>query len=269
MLAAGEADPAIDGMQKDAGRSAAGLCAAYLHASGGLTLPRLKALMATFGLVSPGRARALLIYMHYLGYLEMRRVRERGKSVLYKPTAHFLSSHREHMRAVIDGVLVLEPAVGRLLDRFEAPGVYDAFVRSMGECFLDGSRQGHDQDVYFRVFMHRHAGIQIMHALLAEAPEAAFPPEGPLPFSGAAAARRFKVSRVHVRRLLEAGRAEGLLELGDGTVALTPAGREAVDWVFATQMILYLITVARTLKAMPQLMEPGEAPALRQAGAPG
>ena len=60
MLAAGDADRLLDGILKDAGRNVAALCAVHLHFTGGLTLPRLKTLCASFGLISPGRARALL-----------------------------------------------------------------------------------------------------------------------------------------------------------------------------------------------------------------
>jgi hypothetical protein len=57
-----EADRAIDGILKDAGRNAAAKCLAYLHVTGGLTLPRLQALCASIGFISPGRVRALLLY---------------------------------------------------------------------------------------------------------------------------------------------------------------------------------------------------------------
>lgn len=254
MLACGDEDPALDAMLKDAGRTMAAFSTAYLHASGGLTLPGLKELLAGFGVASPGRARALLIYLLYLGFAELTPVREPGKPAVHLPTARFLETYRDHQRAVADAVHVLEPAVGLMLDGFDAPGVFETFVQQMGDAFLDAVRQGHAHAAYDRVFMHRNAGIQIMHALLADAPGEAFPPEQAIPFSTSAAARRFKVSRVHVRRLLDAGEAESLLYLEDGAVRLTPEGREAVDWIFATQLIVFLTSAARTLKARPELL---------------
>jgi hypothetical protein len=56
MLAAGDADLALDGILKDAGRNVAALCAVYLHVSGGLTLPRLKTLCAGASPVQDERA---------------------------------------------------------------------------------------------------------------------------------------------------------------------------------------------------------------------
>jgi hypothetical protein len=258
-MLAGASDPAVDGIIKDAGRSVAALCAAYLHASGGLTLPRLKSLLAGFGLVSVGRTRALLIYMQYLGFVDLIHVREHRKPAVYRPTARFLKSYREHQRGIVDAIQLLEPAVGAVLKRFDAAGVYESFLMQTSEMFLHGSKQGHDQAAYYRVFMHRNAGIQIMFSLLVEARHDDFPPRAPIAFSAVAAARRFGVSRIHVQRLIEAAKAEGLFSLRPGEVVLTDAGRTAVDWVFATQMIIYLTAAARTFKAMPELLAASDA----------
>src|ERR1700744_3813316 len=56
MMAAGDADKALDGIFKDAGRYLAAVLAIYLHVSGGLTLPRLKEICPATGFLSPGRA---------------------------------------------------------------------------------------------------------------------------------------------------------------------------------------------------------------------
>jgi hypothetical protein len=71
MMAAGAGDKKLDGIFKDAGRYVAAMLAIHLHTSGGLTLPRLKELCKAFGFLSPGRARAMLIYLQYLGYVEL------------------------------------------------------------------------------------------------------------------------------------------------------------------------------------------------------
>ena len=256
VLHASERDPSIDGQMKDAGRAMVGLCAIYLHASGGLTLPRLKTLFARFGLLSPGRVRALLLYLRYLGYVELRPLRERGKPALYLPTGRFFHAYRDLQRSILDALQVLEPAVGLLLDQFDAPGVFETYMTLQGDALLDGFRQAHDQTQtpYFRVFLHRHGGILILHSLLADAGDDGFPPEQPIPFSASAAARRFRVSRMQVLRLIDAAETEGLLASANGTVTFTQAGREAVQWNYGTHMILFLIAAARTLKARPELM---------------
>lgn len=257
MLAGGDADRFLDGILKDAGRNVAALCAVHLHLSGGLTLPRLKALCMSFGLVSPGRARALLLYLRYLGYVDLSAAQRRGAPAVYVPTARFLATWRTHLRAVLGSVRVLEPAVGLLLDRFDAPGVFETLAKMLCEVFLGGSLKNNTDTPYYRVFMHRNAGIQIVHALLLANPDDVFPPVRPITLSLSATARRFKVSRIHVRRLFDAAQRDGLLRLtGDGTVMFEPAGREALDYVFAAQMICFLMAAGRTLQQMPFLAEP-------------
>jgi len=249
MLVAGDADRFLDGILKDAGRNVAALCAAHLHFTGGLTLPRLKALCASFGLVSPGRARALLLYLRYLGYVERSTAHKKGAPALYVATPRFLDTWREHQRAVLNAVQILEPAVGLLIDRFDEPGVFETFTKKICEAFLDAARQTDVDAPYFRVFMHRNAGIQIVHALISADADDVFPPARPIAFSLSAAARRFRVSRIHVRRLIDAAEREGLLHLSNsGTIVLQDAGRRAIDDIFSTQVIRFLMVAARTLK---------------------
>jgi DNA-binding GntR family transcriptional regulator len=124
------------------------------------------------------------------------------------------------------------------------------------EVFLDGMPHASMDSPYFRVFMHRNAGIQIMHTLLAASAGDVFPPQQPIALSLSAAARRFKVSRIHVRRLLDAGERDGLLRLSaDGAVQFEPAGRDAIDYIFATQLIRFLSAAARTLALKADLAE--------------
>ena len=247
MLAESDRDPVLDGILKDVGRNVAAVCAAYLHMSGGLTLPRLKALCAGFGTLSAGRARALLIYLRYLKFVEIWA--DDAKPAVYAATPRFLDTWRRHQRAVLEAAAIADPAAGALLEVFDRPGAFEAFVRHQCEVFFEAS-QVHDLDTpYYRTFMHRYAGIQIVHALLAAGD--GFPPQQPIPFVISAVARRFRVSRIHVRRLIEAGEREGLLlRAGDGALAFTPQGREALDWVFSTQLIFFLAAAGRALREL-------------------
>ncbi len=256
MLAAGDADRTLDGILKDAGRNVGALCASYLHVTGGLTLPRLKEMCAGFGLVSAGRARALLFYMQYLGYVERSTRRRRGGPAAYPATQRFLDTWRNHQRAVLEAIEVLEPSVALVLDRFDQPGVFEAYTAELGAGFLQSVPQTDVNMAYFRIFMHRNAGIQIVHSLLVDSGEGAFPPMEPIPVSQSALARRFGVSRAHISRLLEAAAAAKLVRLEPaGSVQFEAEGRAQLDFVFATQMIRFLITVARTLKARPLILE--------------
>ncbi len=257
MLAAGDADLALDGILKDAGRNVAALCAVYLHVSGGLTLPRLKSLCVGFGLTSPGRARALLLYLRYLGYVSAPEARAKGELAVYPAAPKLLVTWREHLRAVLDAVAVIEPQITELIDLFETPGVFETYAAALAEEFLATVPHFETNTPYFRLFMHRHAGIQIVHFLLAHAADEAFPPREPIAVSLSALAQRFGVSRSHVRRLIEAAERDGLIQrCNDGAVLWTPAGRAALDNVFASQMARFLASAARTMALRPDLFGP-------------
>jgi len=254
-LAAAAADTALDGIFKDAGRYLVALFAIYLHVSGGVTLPRLKTLCAASGFLSPGRARALLIYLRYLGYLELFPAGRRGMPARYIPTARFLTAWRAHMRAILDAARHVEPAAERVLDRLDAPDIFDTFVRFQCRGLMESARDSNQGAAFVRVFLQRHAGAHILRLLVIAGEADVFPPRGPLPISLSEAARRFGVSRMHVRRLLDEAEHAGLLRRpDDGTVVLEEEGRAGVELLYSTQLIRVLTAAAKTLREKPELM---------------
>lgn len=254
MLAQAETDPALDAVLKDAGRNVAAKCLAYLHVTGGLTLPRLKALCASTGLVSPGRARTLLIYLQHLGYATPSPRREARAAIRYDPTARFLQTWRRQMQATLESAAIVEPAVLRVLARLDAPAVFESYVRCISEAYLEGLKYVDPGDPFFRTFMHSYAGTQIVHGLVASG-QGAFPPLDPIAFHPAETAKRFSVSRLHVRRMMDAAQRDGLIRLTDGALLLTAAGCAAVDHIYATQLIVFLVTAARTARTHPELTD--------------
>ncbi len=254
MLAQAAADRTLDTVLKDAGRNVAAKCLAYLHVTGGLTLPRLKALCASTGLVSPGRARTLLICLQHLGYATPAPRCENKAPTRYDPTPRFLETWRRQMHATLESAAVIEPAVSGVLARLDAPAVFESYVRCISEAYLEGLKNVDTTDPFFRTFMHSYAGTQIVHGLVVQGKDA-FPPEGPIAFQLTETAKRFSVSRLHVRRMMEGAQREGLLHLADGALVLTPAGRAAVDHIYATQLIVFLVTAARTVRTCRELAE--------------
>jgi DNA-binding IclR family transcriptional regulator len=251
MLQDAAGDPALGDMLRDAGRTVAALSAAYLHASGGLTLNRLKAFIAGFGLVSPGRARALLHLMLHLGYV---RPDPDTRPQAYSLTPRFLASYARHEASLLDAAALVEPAVRLVQHNLGSPAVMNALVAEQGAAFVAGSGQTRGHEDWYRTFMHRLAGIQMLHGLVADAES--FPPTGRIAFSSRETARRFQVSRVHVGRMLRAAVRHGFLELEPGAVQFTDAGRQALDWLYSSRLCVHLASAARTLKAHPELAQP-------------
>lgn len=249
-MAAGESDRALDGIFKDAGRFLAATMAMYLHVSGSLTLPRLKAVCASSGYLSPGRARALLLYMRYLGYAAPARDTRRGEPARYVPTSSFSDAWRSYLAAGLRAACVIEPRVARVLERLDEDAVMQWVSRAQGEGLLTMTRNTPRDFGFIRVFMDRHAGAQILRVLVLE-DENDFPPRKALPFSIASLARRFDVSRIHVRRVLDDAVRENLLALNaDGSVTLTESMRNMLIVLYATQLLLLLRACARALKEL-------------------
>lgn len=250
-LAAGDSGRALAGIMKDAGRYVAAMWAIYLHVSGGLTLPRLKEICVSSGFLSPGRARAMLLYMRYLGYVMPVSDGTRGKPQRYMPTAEFRESWRKHLRLAMQAACIIEPAAQTVLDHINEEAVFERIARLQAEGLLSLSRARDRETTHIRVFMHRHAGIQIMSTLLT-APGATFPPQGPIPFSIAAAAQRFGVSRIHIRRMLNDAVREGFMAYAnDGVVALTEKAGDELQSSYAMQIAQLLASAAAAIDGAP------------------
>lgn len=258
-LAAGDSGKALSGIMKDAGRYVAAMWAIYLHVSGGLTLPRLKEICAASGFLSPGRARAMLLYMRYLGYVVPAADRARGEPQRYVPTANFRESWRDHLRFAMQAACILEPAVQTVVDRLHEEEMFERIARLQAEGLLSLSRARDRETTHIRIFLHRHAGIQIMSTLLTTTGEA-FPPEGAIPFSIAAAAQRFGVSRIHIRRMFNDAVREGFFsQASDGVVMMTEKAREELRTSYAMQFAQLLASAAAALaQTSPSHAQPTE-----------
>ena len=259
-LAAGEKDKALDGIFKDAGRYIAAMIAIYLHATGGLTLPRLKELCASSRLVSPGRARAILLYLRYLGYVDLFPVGVGSHAARYMPSANFLSAWRNQLRAALGGAAVIEPAAALVLDRLDSSPVFERFSIYQAEGLIAAARVANAAGTL--AILHRNGGAQVLWSLIAADETDAFPPNKPVPFSVAGTARRFGVSRAHVRRLIDGAAQQGLLRFEtEGSVAFEEHGRSALIYLYAVQLVELLAATAATISAEPNLFA---APAVQQ-----
>jgi hypothetical protein len=128
------------------------------------------------------------------------------------------------------------PAVAAALDRLGDR----AFERRMGLEFLQRFRKGArmiDPASMVGHFSDRDAGVLILFALMLQADEEdVLPSDAALPLSIAALARRFKVSRTHVLRLIRDAEAAGLIsrigERGE-QILFAPQLREDLRRFFA------------------------------------
>jgi hypothetical protein len=255
MLDAAKRDPALDGTFKDTGRYVAATLVVYLHGLDELTLPKLKAYCAESGLLSPGRARALLSYLRYLNFIAVLPADMRRGAARYVPTEALLKAWRDHLRAALEAACILEPAAMLVAAGLDDPAVFNSFVRLHTEELMAMAPFDPKLDTAFlRIIMHRFAGTQIIWAMLAAGGDV-FPPDQPIALSVAATAQRFRVSRIHVQRMLDDAQREGLIgRTADGGVILEEKARAFMRFLYPIQLIRLLSAAAKTLEAHPELI---------------
>lgn len=247
MLALSARDRTLDSIFKDAGRYVAAMCAFYLFAEGELTLPRLKAICVRSRLLSPGRARSLLQFLEHLGYVEAATRGRGGVATVYLPTAAFIAAWEAQLRVALEAARMIEPAMAQVLDRLHEIETLKAFAHIHAHGLVNSTADGDAVMPFIGAFLHHHAGCQVAWVLIESSEDGAFPPQRCGPIMLAALARRFGVSRIHVKRIFDNGARAELSSLGgDGMVTLTPAAREQIGVLYGVQLAQVLSAAART-----------------------
>ena len=231
-------------IMSDRARSLLGYVAYYLELAGGagLTPTRVKQVCAELGFCSPGRGAAMLALMRASGYVALvtdptdKRVRRLAATDKLK---EMLQSRLAPQIAA--GAMVM-PALRGVPERLKDGPFERALVRWFGERFMQGHRMlVHAPDLF--LFAEHNAGMVILfNLLLSGAPGDAFPPRGPVQTSVAGLARRFKVSRTHVLRVLRAAERQGHIKRTadhyDGVI-LQPHLTQGVMDLFATLYLFF------------------------------
>jgi hypothetical protein len=256
MLAMNDADATLGSVFTDAGRYITAMLVGYLHGSGGMTLPRLKDACASSGFLSPGRARTLLQFLRHIGYIELvlqdGRARA-GTPETYRATPRFFTAWRAHARAALLAAAIAEPAIAGLADRLDEPGVFETFLQVQAARLHEGAGTVDQSVPIIRIFLQRYAGTQMLWTLIEAGEDSVFPSAKAIPVSLGAASRRFGVSHIHIRRLLNDAKAEGLLLYeAKGTVTLEENARIAVRYFYAAQLVELIASAHATLAALQQ-----------------
>lgn len=246
MLELSADDRALDAIFKDAGRYFATMWGFALHDAEGLTLPRLKAVCARSGLLSPGRARALLQFLEYFGYLD-RGPGPRG-AVTYAPTPAFLAAWDRQFAAALAAARHIEPGLDLLLEPANA-----AARKTYGRIHADGLLGAMQAEpvvsAFLQVFLHPYAGSQILWTLVVQGHGEDFPPHHAGPVSVAGLARRCGVARSQVARVFREARDHDLATLDEtGLVRFHAAAREQLGIFYAVQFAQILDAAARAVR---------------------
>ncbi|MBS0279142.1 MAG: hypothetical protein JSR81_16080 [Proteobacteria bacterium] len=246
-------DVSFDGICKDVSRYGAAQWVVYLHLTGGLNLPRLKQMCVSSRLLSPGRARALLLYLRYIDFVEPLGRREHGEAAQYRPTAALFAAWIALARAALEAMALVEPATNAAIAKLGERDFLHALLRHMGEGFLQASMALPQDTSFFRVFLHRNAGLQFLYWMIVMARDHGdgFPPRKPIALNISAVAQDLNVSRTHVRRMLRAAEEEGLLLRGeDSRVQFTAELAFDSEFALSTLILGYVISAVKAQREL-------------------
>jgi len=260
MLALTDADRGLAAMFKDGGRYVAGLCAAALRAEG-LTLPAIKALSARFGMASPGRAQALLLYMRWLGYVDAKAARQGRGPAEWRLSDSFVAAWRRQLDTVLTAAVPIDPVAGRVRARLGDDRVFDRLNRVLVDQLADDVGRVPGIAPLMAVFVNRDAGSRLLWSLLTAEDADDCPPSTPVRPGLDRLALRFGVSGTHLKRMIRDARAAGLLaEAGRGEIRITADGRDQIRTLYAAQLVR-LLAACRAVDAMPAADAPSPAAA--------
>ncbi len=244
-LHCGDEDRALGAVFSDAGHYVAAMWTLYLHAGGGMTLAQLKDICAASGFASPGRARLLLQFLQHIGFVEP--ASSPGRTVHYLPTDLFMAAWRRHLQGALAAAAMIDARIAPVGNMLDDPETFAAFLRVQAGRLQRIASGTSDVPPFERIFMQRLAGLQIVSLMVASGDGRDVLANEAIHISPRAAAARFGVSHMHVRRLLADAEAAGLLRrLGHADHAPTDTMRDTVRFFFAMQLA-ELITSARLM----------------------
>ncbi|MCA3694426.1 hypothetical protein [Aquidulcibacter sp.] len=247
MLVLSDQDRAVDGIFKDAGRFVAAMCAVSMREEG-VTLVKLKALCARFGLLSAGRARAVLLFLRYLGYVDVWGQKSANGATTYKVNPTFVAAWRLQLEAIFSSLALLDPRVGRLLEEVKDDAIFDTICASqIDELASDVDALNRFPEIT-QIFVNRAAGSQVLWYLLSFHRDDVFPSPKPVPFNPVILAERFSVSTVHIRRIVNAAINANLLRwVDEGHMVFTPKALANLYDFYGAQMSCLLRTAYHVL----------------------
>ena len=239
----------------DAGMVLAGFAALMLDARGALTHSGFRATASAGGLMSPGRASAMLARMRATGFIAPASTTKGGRVRRYTATPAMVWEFRQRAGMDLAALAVLDPRGGAILSSIEDREALLEFCRCWGEV-QEGAIVSKDQvgAPFFRIIEH-HLAVTLVMALFVSIDDGGeFPRSGQTPLTLVGLANRLRTSTTHTRRLLDGLAADGYVTLAERRIAVTPALVAEANLFFATLMIGVAEMAARFLRARASLI---------------
>jgi hypothetical protein len=216
-------DPLLHSTFRDLGHVMLASLALFMDATGGLTHRRLRDLSANSGVLSSGRAAALLLRLQFIGYVKGAQDHKNGSVRIYVPTDKMKAAYRKRLTIDLESIAMLAPEAQPVADNFDDDR-FRAYMAEMGKLMLALGPRHHPDLAAFDAITARNSGVLFLYILAKEAWKGgAFPQPGTIHLNASGMARTLGVSRMHVLRLLREAEAGGYIERQDGETATVTA----------------------------------------------
>ena len=257
----------LNALMNDRGRVMLGLFVLYLEVlpfpgaeergddALGATLGTVQSLCRQTGLCSAGRVASMLAAMRFGGYIAVRTDPHDHRRRILVPTDKLADLNRHRWVQQFTAMAPIFPGAGLVPARLRSREFRTAFLRELGVPFLAGFRVlGHVP--VLEALAESNAGLLLLSSLWLRDLAGERQSAQPVPISVSALARRFCVSRAHVRNMLAAAAFRGLLarEHGSDNVFVLPALTEALLQFYGVLFLLFDRCAARAKGQSTQLM---------------
>ncbi len=218
--------PGLEGevcrLLRDMGRFAACAWSLQLEATpGGLTAARMSDAMLAATVSGPGRARALLLYLQAIGYIEPAAAAT-GRELRFRTTPRLRDAMTSRMALELDVRAALDPAIGAVRERLDE--LFIEMMVTIGAVNQAQLRRHPAHKSPLDLFSQRYAGMNILADILLSGDHDDIFRSNLRPARSASdTARACGTSRMQVAGVLKAARAAGLLsDAPGGGITLSP-----------------------------------------------
>jgi hypothetical protein len=233
-----EDDASMTRTLRDVGHYVAGIWALALHGSpDGLSHATLSQLVEPLGFGSRARVHAMLVYLQVIGLIRPMASQGDGRVKRYAPTPALEALFRARFRRELGLCAPLVPQVRAVLNRWDEPGVFEAFMAATAR-FMAGSFVAYDRQApNLDGISQRNAGLVVLGQVMVMTGEA-FPPTGPAEINLSELAKRSGVSRQQARNILKVGEQAGFWRgQGEGRLVFSKAFHLQIRVLMATYVL--------------------------------
>jgi hypothetical protein len=220
------------------------------YAPQGVTMARMKAACTRLNYCSPNRVESVMAIMRLFGYVRIEPDPYDQRVKVIVPTEKLVGNYVERWRRHFQAMTLVMPEGETGLAALEHPHFAAAFLREISRAYSAGLRVA-NASPEIDTFLDRNCGMMVLLFLVSRGvPDETAPQAVRAAMTISGLARRFGVSRAHVRKLLADAEAEGLVgdATGETPIRLLPRVMAGVEKFYAGTFL----TFAQAIRAAVQ-----------------